>query len=123
MKEDKLLVAISTKGKKVALIKNVTKNKYNELLNEQEKEQLKEDLEKNVIDEELTNHKQAIKRLFLRDMILAKSVYDNFVDRGLLENDDAFQQMWYDFYFNYGDLDLENAPKEYNDILEKVGNL
>ena len=122
MKEDKLLVAISTKGKKIALIKNVTKNEYNELLNEQEKEQRKEDLEKNIIDEEITRHRQNIDALFVRDVILAKSIYDNFVDRGLLENNDAFQQMWFDFYFNDAKLELENAPEEYKKILEKVGN-
>ena len=122
MKEDKLLVAISTKGHKVALLKNVTKNEYNELLNEQEKEQRKEDLEKNVVDEELTRHRKNIDALFVRDIILAKSIYDNFVDRGLLENDDAFQQMWFDFYFNDAKLELENAPEEYKKILVKVGN-
>lgn len=123
MKEDKLLVAISTKGKKIALIKNVTKNEYNELLNEQEKEQRKEDLEKTAIDKELTNHKQAIKRLFLRDMILAKSVYDNFVDRGIIENDSDFQDMWFNYFFNGGNFYLDVAPEEYKKILEKVGNL
>ena len=78
--------------------------------------------EKNEIEElELyPNIDKELEHLTTLQCVLAKSVYDNFVDRGLIENDDKFQQMWYDFYFNNGPINTENAPKEYKDILAKV---
>lgn len=54
------------------------------------------------------------------ECVLAKTIYDNFVDRGLIENDDQFQQMWFDFYFNDKELDLKNAPKDFVKIFEKI---
>ena len=56
-------------------------------------------------------------------VVLAKSVYDNFVDRGLIENNDDFQNVWFDFYFNNGKLNIDNAPEEYKTILAKVVRL
>jgi hypothetical protein len=55
--------------------------------------------------------------------ILAKSIYDNFVDRGLIENDDDFQQAYYDFIFSDMELDFEQAPAEFKAILNKVESL
>ena len=55
-----------------------------------------------------------------RDLLLAKSIYDNFVDRGLIENDDAFQQAWYDYFMNDIDLVIEQYPAEFSKILDKV---
>lgn len=121
--EKKKLVAISTLGHKVALIKNVTDNEYNELLNQQSKEQrTKELLEKanNEWKNRVELHKKHVATL---ELILAKSVYDNFVIRGILNDNEQFEKLWYDFYFNGKELDLENAPQEYKDILTKVGNL
>lgn len=127
MKEDKVLVAISHNEDKVLTLKNVTKDEYDRLV---KKEQ---ELEHNKEREQLVKEKQfniwkndvdyKLEKSEKKDLILAKSIYDNFVDRGLLENDDAFQQMWFDFYFNDAKLELENAPEEYKTILKKVGEL
>lgn len=123
MAKDKKLIAISTSGNKVAIVKSVDENEYKRLLNLQEKELNIEHVKEKQIETQLTHHSQSVERLFIRDLVLAKSVYDNFVDRGLIENDDAFQKMWFDFYFNGGEIELKDAPKEYNEILAKVGNL
>lgn len=120
--EKKKLVAISKDETKVLIVKNVNEQEYNKLLNkEHENDSKRELLEKGFLDE-LNGNTKTIQKLLTRDLILAKSVYDNFVDRGLIENDDNFQQLWYDFYFNGGELNLSQAPQEYKTILEKVGN-
>lgn len=123
MAKDKKLIAISTSGNKVAIVKSVDENEYKRLLNLQEQELSIEHVKETQIETQLAHHSQSVERLFIRDLVLAKSVYDNFVDRGLIENDDAFQKMWFDFYFNGGEIKLKDAPKEYNEILAKVGNL
>ena len=115
------LIAISTNGSNsIALVKSVNEQEYKKLINDQEKklakgEKMALELEQqhNNIDKKLTHYASL-------QCVLAKSVYDNFVDRGLIENDDQFQKMWYDFYFNGGLINTENAPKEYKDILAKV---
>lgn len=123
MAKDKKLIAISTSGNKVAIVKSVDENEYKRLLNLQELELNNEHVKQKQIETQLKHNSQSVERLFIRDLVLAKSVYDNFVDRGLIENDDAFQKMWFDFYFNGGEIKLKDAPKEYNEILAKVGNL
>jgi len=120
MAKDRKLIAISTNGHRVALVKNVDEQEYNKLLNEQEKELACEHNNK-VLDE--TRHstsERRLQRLESKLLLLAKSIYDNFVDRGLLDNDNEFQKMWFDYFFNGCELDLDKAPQEYMTILEKV---
>ena len=122
MQEKKILVAISLEQDKVFLVKSVSEKEYKELLNKQyesESESERRDIVHIGQHNELGNR---LTKLEKKNLILAKSIYDNFVDRGLLENDDAFQKDWFDYYFNGCDLSLDNAPQEYKQILEKVGN-
>ena len=122
MKDDYVLFAVSKNEDKVFIVKNVTKNIYNELLTKQEKgvsEQIAK--EKGFLDWS-NNVGQRLERLENKDLLLAKSIYDNFVDRGLIENDDQFQQDYFDFIFNDKELDFDKAPIEYKKILEKVGS-
>lgn len=122
MKDDYVLVAVSKNEDKVFIVKNVTKNEYKKLLNNQEKG-FNAQLEKEkAINDRFGIFSKRLDKIENKDVILAKSIYDNFVDRGLIENNDQFQQMWFDFYFNGGEIDLENAPQEYKKILEKVVN-
>ena len=115
------LIAISTNGSNsIALVKSVNEQEYKKLINDQEKhlakgekKALEHEQQHNNIDKKLTHYA-------ILQCVLAKSVYDNFVDRGLIENDDQFQQMWFDFYFNDKELDLNNVPQEYTKILAKV---
>ena len=115
------LIAISTNGSNsISLVKSVNEQEYKKLINEQEKNLSKgekkareHEEQHNTIDKKLTHYASL-------QCVLAKSVYDNFVDRGLIENDNQFQQMWFDFYFNDKELDLNNVPEEYKKILVKV---
>jgi ASC-1-like (ASCH) protein len=119
---DKKLIAISTNGSNgVSLVKSVNEQEYKKLINDQEKRLAKgeklacEHKELHDSVEKRLNHYASLQ------CVLAKTIYDNFVDRGLIENDESFQQMWYDFYFNGKELEsIDKAPKEYKDILAKV---
>lgn len=123
MNNDYILVAVTNNESKVLLVRNVTKDEYNRLLNQQEKynnEQIAKDKE---LEKTLNKHFKSIVNLKQRDLYLAKSIYDNFVDRGLIENDDQFQQEWFDYFFGAESdelFNIEHAPKEYVKILEKV---
>ena len=55
-----------------------------------------------------------------QQVVLAKSIYDTYVDRGLIEKDEDFEKMWFDFYFNEKELNLKKAPQEFNKILVRV---
>lgn len=90
---------------------------YNELKNQEHKfkheKKLKEKaLIKRVTDIEINNARY--------EFILAKSIYDNFVDRGLIEDDNAFQNMWYAHIFHGVDLDIVLFPNEFQMILDFV---
>ena len=120
MQEKKKLVAISLKQDQVFLVRNVGENEYKSLLNNQHKYDSEQERKDNEINAKFEKHNARLGMLESKSLYLAKSIYDNFVDRGLIENDDKFQQMWFDYYFNSCELDLENAPQEYKIILEKV---
>lgn len=121
---EKKLIAVSTNGSNaIALVKSVNEQEYKKLINLQEQNLAKgekvarEHEEKHKANDDKLSH---FKRV---ELITAKSVYDNFVDRGLIENDNEFQQMWFDFYFNDKELNLDNAPQEFKKILGKVTEL
>lgn len=126
MRDIEIAVVYDANGKctHVAQVKLVSKQELNRLENEQNKfdqeRKTNEQKYKNELDAEIERHKARLGWLESRALFLAKSIYDNFVDRGLIENDDAFQQAWYDFYFNDKDLTIEQYPVEFSKILEKV---
>lgn len=115
------VIAISTNGSKsIALVKSVNEQEYKKLINDQEKHLAKGEKKALEHEEQHKNVDKELKHFTALQCVLAKSVYDNFVDRGLIENNEDFQQMWFDFYFNDKEFVLENAPQEYVKILEKV---
>lgn len=105
----------------VAKVKVVNDRELNRLLNEQEQHKQHELLKHEELKKQVSANKENIDT-FTKGFIgiIAKSIYDNFVDRGLIDNDDDFQQMWYDYYFNDKELDLDNAPQEYLKIFERL---
>ena len=131
METKKNFVAISyDKDKKCDLIlsvKNITDKEYAKLFNEQEKHKglvEKETHDAKVKREQLDELIQKdLKHLKTHDLLIAKAIYDNFVDRGLLENDDKFQQDYFDYIFNSCELDVLNAPYDFKVILRKVVSL
>ena len=97
------------------------------VVNDQELAKLKNELELNNNKKQDVehNHRKEHQRLFKEldglKCLLAKSIYDNFVDRGLIENNDDFQKAWFDFFFNDGGkLDFYDTPNEYQKILERL---
>ena len=118
---DKKLIAISTNGSNgVSLVKSVNEQEYKKLINDQAKRLAKGEklaLEHNEQHEQL---KKGLLKAQRNELLLAKSIYDNFVDRGLIENNDDFQQAWFDYYFNDKEISLDNVPQEYEKILSKV---
>lgn len=115
------MIAITTNGSGVvSLVKSVDEQEYKRLINEQENRLAKGE---KVAIEHAEEHKSFGTRLnhfTSLQCVLAKSIYDNFVDRGLIEDDEQFQKMWYEFYFEGKDLNFENEPQEYKKILAKV---
>lgn len=57
----------------------------------------------------------------LHELCLAKSLFDNYVDRGLIDSDEKFEKDFADFLFNGKDFDLLSAPSEFKKILERLG--
>jgi hypothetical protein len=122
MLENKKLVAISLEQDQVFLVKSVSEQEYKKMLNKQHECESESERQKVIHIGQHNELGNRLTKLEKKNLILAKSIYDNFVDRGLLENDEQFQKDWFDFYFNSCELSLENAPQEYKQILEKVGN-
>ena len=121
---DKKLIAIATNGSNaVSLVKSVDEQEYKKLINLQEKNLANGEKLALKHTKQHERFDKAQEHYTKLELVLAKSVYDNFVDRGLIENDESFQQVWFDFYFNGGELPSENTPKEYQDILERLAKL
>ena len=123
IKQNHVAVAYDNDGncEFVAKVKVVNDRELNRLLNEQEQHKQHKLLEKEELKKQVSANKENIDT-FTKGFIgiIAKSIYDNFVDRGLIDNDVDFQQMWYDYYFNEKELDLTKAPQEYQTILRKL---
>jgi len=103
--------------KKVLLVKNLTEQEYAKLLNESSvsKEHGKKKSEK---------LQQDLNTLFAKSnhlgLYLAKSIYDNLVDRGEIEDDQDFETLWTNHILHNQPLDLEKAPENFNQIWRKV---
>ena len=108
----------------LAKVKVINDREYNRLINEKEQKKAQREKEELELKNKVLDNQEKISKLECkvdeRDLLLAKSIYDNFVDRGLIENDDAFQQAWYDYFINDIDLVIEQYPAEFSKILDKV---
>lgn len=125
--EKTILVAVlydkDNKCERVAKIYNKTEKEYNALVNEQEKHLENERIarEKKLESDKHVNERLA--KLEKRDFMVAKSIYDNFVDRGLINDNEQFQRDFYDYVFNNAQLNVARTPNDFQVILRKVGNL
>ena len=72
------------------------------------------------IDHDLIFHLKEIESLKNRDLFIAKSIYDNYIERGLLDENPEFDQKFYDFIFNNYELKPEDLDNDFKNILEKV---
>lgn len=104
--------------KRVLFCKNLTEKEYTKLLDEETKSKKYEKEQK----EKLSNNLWDIATKFSKhDFLLAKSIYDNFVDRGLIEDDEQFEKEFFQYIFE--DKIIEHYPEEYNKIFGKVVGL
>lgn len=69
---------------------------------------------------DLMQHLISIEKLRNRDLFIAKSIYDNYIERGLIDENPEFDEKFYDFIFNDYQLQLEECDKDFLRILEKV---
>ena len=122
IKNKHVAVALDDGGKCefLAKVKVINDREYNRLINEKEQKKAQREKEKLELKNKVLDNQEKIRKLERRDLLLAKSIYDNFVDRGLIENDDAFQQAWYDYFINDIELNFELYPIEFSKILDKV---
>ena len=122
IKNKHVAVALDDSGKCefIAKVKVINDREYNRLFNEKEQKKAQREKEELELKNKVLDNQEKIRKLERRDLLLAKSIYDNFVDRGLIENDDAFQQAWYDYFINDAELKFELYPAEFSKILDKV---
>ena len=104
-------------------VKMVDDQEYNKLLNEQNEYNRKKENEKLEIKRALMARGKDVIKLYHRDILTAKSLYDNFVDRGLINDSDQFQQDFYDYIFNDKEIEIEKTPSEFQTIYRKVVSL
>lgn len=70
------------------------------------------------LSEDLTKHAEL---LDLYRLCLAKSLYDNYVDRGIIDEDNDFQKDFADFLFRGAELRFEETPVDFKKIYERLG--
>lgn len=122
--ENKHLVALvldnDNKCCHVAQVQNIDDKEYNKRKNEERayKDGLEEEKQNvNRSFMEVANH---INHLEGNEVYLAKAIYDNFVDRGFLKEDEEFQKHFFDHIFKGVKLNEEKTPTEFFTILRKV---
>ena len=102
--------------KKILSCVNLSESEYNKLLNESLASRQHGLAKSQKQREEIELIK---KRIGDQYFLQAKSIFDNFVDRGLIEDDEELQKSFYDYFFN--DKPLEYPNNEYfNKILKTI---
>jgi len=127
MNEKKLVsVILDENGKceQIAEVRNLDTKAFNKCVNEERAyREEKQKIEKErdyafmTLSKNCDNHKAHTKQ---NDVYLAKALYDNFVDRGLLNDNEDFQKDFFNHIYKGADLDLNKAPTEFITILRKV---
>lgn len=69
---------------------------------------------------DLKEHLIEIGKLKNRDLFIAKSIYDNYIERGLIDENDEFDDKFYNFIFNGYELKPEDLDEDFVKILNKV---
>ena len=117
--ETRQLVAVEFIGNKCSkafVVKNLTDIEYHKLLNESLEFQAKDNELKDGIIGDIAKLHNRTRNIAL---FIAVGVYDNLVDRGLIEEDKAFESKWKDYILNGTPVD--NFPPLVLDIAERLG--
>ncbi len=125
---DKKLVSVildeNGKCEHIAEVHNLDTKAYNKCVNEErayrENKQKIEQERDNAIKEIFERAYKHLNHTKKNDVYLAKSIYDNFVDRGLINDSEDFQKDFFNHIYKGADLDLKKAPTEFITILRKV---
>lgn len=118
--KDEMLIAVSKNEDRVSIVKNVERKEYNRLLNLQEKsENAKEErwLEQYGVNKDID---KKLTHLYGNELLLAKALYDRFVDRGYLDENKEFDKAFFDYVFEGKELVEEDYPEDFKKILAKV---
>lgn len=119
-----LLVAIAYEYdktcKEIYKVKSVDDKEFKELCNQKHKNKEKEFM---ALAQRQKQFNDLEHKVDSREFILAKSIYDNFVDRGLIDDNQEFQQMFYDHIFNGKEYDVSLCPSEFLTILDYLRRL
>ena len=107
---------IGNKCSKAFVVKNLTEVEYHKLLNESLEFQAKDNELKDGLIRDIAKLHNRTRNLAL---FIAVGVYDNLVDRGLIEEDKVFDQKWHDFIINGTPVD--EYPPLVLDIAERLG--
>ena len=119
MKEKLVAIKYDELGKceQVAIVKNVQDNEYKALKNEENQhKEFELNKEQKLNDRLCVLEKGEHNHTFL----IAKNIYDNFVDRGLLEDDQEFQQMFFEHIMLGKELEIQKFPADFSKILDYV---
>ena len=124
MENDKKLVALilddDQKCERVAIVKNLGNKEYNNCLNEERAYKNRVKVEKQNTNERIENLINYVNHLENNQIYLAKAIYDNFVDRGFINDNEEFQKDFFNHIYKGGKLDLDKVPAEFITILRKV---
>lgn len=63
---------------------------------------------------------QEISKLKGRDLFIAKSLYDNYVERGIIDENEEFDAKFNAFIFENGELHQEDMDADFVKILNKL---
>ena len=124
MENDKKLVALilddDQKCERVALVKNLGNKEYNNCLNEERAYKNRAKAEKQNTNERIENLLNYVNHLENNQIYLAKAIYDNFVDRGFINDNEEFQKDFFNHIYKGSKLNLDKVPAEFITILRKV---
>ena len=124
--ENKHLVALildnEDKCVEIAQVCNLGDKAYKQRVNEKRAYEEKCAKEKLEHKEEHKGICKELQHLDKNEVYLAKALYDNFVDRGFLNDNEDFQKHFFEHIYKGAKLDIKKAPTDFLTILGKVAN-
>ena len=110
-------LSVNDECEQIMPIVKKTDEEYKELKNQEYKLKHEKELQEKELKKRV-HHLECKENLY--DYILAKSIYDNFVDRGLLADSVAFQNNWFEHIFKGKPLNKSLFPEDYIKVLDYI---